>query len=101
MLSACHHSNLPDGILDEEKMADFLAEAYQLEAYTLVMYHGNNEPSPEVRAAYDDILGRQGITRQQVEESLEYYSGHPAEYKAILDKVTARISEVQAPKDKP
>ena len=93
-LAACSHNTLPEGVLDAGQMADFLSEAYQLEAYNTVMYRGNtDDPAPEVRAAYDDILRRQGISRDEVEKSLEYYSRHPLEYKEILDEVNSRIAE--------
>ena len=94
MLCGCHGKSLPEGVLDAEQMESFLVEAYQLEAYTMVMYRGNSsEPAPEVRAAYDDILRRQGVSKEDVERSMEYYSHHPAEYKEILNKVTERLNK--------
>ena len=52
--------------------------------------------SPEVLRAYDDILKRQQITREQVEASFAYYAEHPDEYIPVLDTVIARIeSDVQ------
>ena len=88
-LSACRTQGLPEGILDSDQMVAFLSDAYRLEAYNLVMYRGNSDISPEVRAVYDDILQRNGITQQEVEASLEYYSNHPVEYKEILNRVAA------------
>lgn len=91
-LLSCHKQQLPEGVLSHEQMTGFLADAYRLESYNLVMYRGNTEVmAPEVRAAYTDILNRQGITQDEVETSLKYYSNHPDEYKEILDEVATRI----------
>lgn len=87
-LCACSHKDLPEGVLDADKMAAFLTDAYRLEAYNTILYKGNStDISPDVRAAYDDLLDRHGITRKQVEASLAYYGKHPAEYKEILSEV--------------
>ena len=93
ILGACSHKSLPEGVMDADQMVEFLVEAYRLEAYNTVMYRGNTSfLAPERRAAYDDILRRQGIDRETVEKSLEYYSNHPREYKDILDTVSSRMS---------
>lgn len=93
-LAACSHNTLPEGVMDAERMADFLIEAYMLEAYNTVMYRGNTtDLAPDVRAAYDEILRRNGLTRDEVETSLEYYSKHPNEYKEILEEVSRRMAD--------
>ena len=37
--------------------------------------------------AYDSILARHGVSREDVEASVEYYANHPDEYAAIHDSV--------------
>lgn len=91
-LCACSHKGLPEGVLNADQMTAFLIDAYRLEAYNTIMYKGSStDISPDVHAAYDDILRQHGITRKQVETSLAYYGNHPAEYKEILNEVNKAI----------
>lgn len=93
-LAACSHNTLPEGVMDADRMADFLIEAYMLEAYNTVMYRGSTtDLAPDVRAAYDEILRRNGLTRDEVETSLDYYGKHPREYKEILEEVSRRLAD--------
>lgn len=98
MLCACGRQKLPEGVLDNESMTAFLTEAYTLESYNAIRSKSDNDSlSADVRAAYDEILRRNGITKEEVEASLEYYGNHPDEYRTILDEVAKRLdSNVEA-----
>ena len=50
----------------------------------------------EVLRAYDDILDKHHVTREQVEHSFAYYAEHPDLYAPIQDSVLARIEQVTA-----
>jgi len=92
LLAACHSDKLPDGILDQQQMTSFLREAYLLEGYCAIETRYNFDSlKPEMIYAYDDILAKQGITREQVEASFAYYAKHPNEYKAIHEAVAAEL----------
>lgn len=92
MLTACHNDSLPEGVLNQQQMTRFLHEAYLLEGYCAIeTRYRFDSLSPEMIYAYDDILAEQGITREQVETSLAYYSNHPEEYLAIHDSVAALL----------
>ncbi len=94
LLCACHGKGLPEGVMDKEAMVGFLTEAYRLEAYNNVMYKGRTaEVAPEVRTAYDDLLRRMDIDAATVEQSINYYSQHPLEYKEILEEVNRTIEQ--------
>ena len=97
LLGGCKRNAMPEGVLTADRMADFLSEAYLLEGfYAIESGYAYDEVSPEVLRAYDDILKRQHITREQVEASFAYYAEHPDEYIPVLDTVIARIeSDVQ------
>lgn len=91
---ACGGKRLPDGVLDHDQMVDFLTDAYLLEGYYAVETNYNFDTvSPDFARAYDDILERHGITREQVDASLEYYSRNPEPYNAISKEVEARIDK--------
>lgn len=49
---------------------------------------------PEVLSAYDYILDKHHVTREQVEQSFSYYAEHPELYGPIQDSVLARIEQV-------
>lgn len=92
LLAACNGNHLPDGILDQQKMTDFLREAYLLEGYCAIeTRYVFDSLTPEMIYAYDDILAEQGITRDQVEASLTYYASHPEEYNAIHEAVATAL----------
>ena len=94
MLAACKSDNLPEGILDQQQMVDFLHEAYLLEGYCAIETRYNFDSlTPEMIYAYDDIFAAQGITRDQVEASLAYYVNHPEEYSAIHEAVAASFED--------
>lgn len=94
VMAACGHNSLPEGVMDAERMADYLTEAYTLEAYNVVENKSNpNSLTPEVKAAYDDILRRQHLTVDEVEASLAYYGKHPDKYHPILDEVSKRLAK--------
>lgn len=94
MLAACNNDRLPKDVLDHQQMVDFLCESYLLEGYCAIETRYNFDSlTPEMIYAYDDILAEQGITREQVEASLEYYSRHPEKYKAIHEEVSAALQE--------
>lgn len=94
VVAGCGGKRLPEGVLDHDKMVDFLTDAYLLESYYAVETNYNFDSiSPDFVRAYDDILERHGITSDEVETSLDYYSHNPELYNAISREVEARIDE--------
>lgn len=89
----CGGKRLPNGVLDHGQMVDFLTDAYYLEALFAVETNFTFDTvSPEMVRAYADIMERHGVTREQVEASIEYYAVHPALYSKINEEVEARIN---------
>lgn len=90
----CRGDRLPEGVLGHDQMVDFLTDAYLVEGYFAVETNYTFDSiTPEMVHAYDDVLTRHGITREQVEASFEYYARHPEPYNAISKEVEARINE--------
>lgn len=78
-------------------MVAFLSEAYLLEGfYAVESQYRYDAMMPEVLRAYDDILDKHHLTREQVEHSFAYYAEHPDLYEPIQDSVLARIESVIA-----
>ncbi len=92
LLASCKPDRLPDGVLDSKAMAAFLSDAYLLESFYAVETHFSYDAmSPEVLRAYDDVLAKHCVTRDDIETSLRYYSEHPEQYAAIQDSARAII----------
>lgn len=89
---ACRHERVPEGVLDQAAMTEFLADAYLLEGYYAISseyrYDGFTD---EMTHSYDSILDLHGLTREQVERSLDYYTSHLDTYQSILDSVVVRL----------
>ncbi|MBR1766305.1 MAG: DUF4296 domain-containing protein [Bacteroidales bacterium] len=98
--SSCRRSDRPADVLDAPAMVAFLTEAYLLEGfYAVETQYRYDALSPEVLAAYDDILSRHHTTREAVERSFDFYAAHPGLYQSIQDSVIARLDALAEPDD--
>ena len=94
LLTSCRHDSRPDGVISPLQMSEFLTEAYQIEAYNSILSPNNRDSiSSNARAAYDELLQRQGLTKEQVDRSLDYYGHRPDQYEKILNDVLYRLEE--------
>ena len=96
IFTACGGSSRPSDVMTPLQMADFLTEAYLLEAYNSINHLGTIDTlDPTVAAAYSDLLARQGLTREQVKKSMDYYGHNPDQYEKILGEVLYRLENEQ------
>lgn len=94
LLVACGGKSLPDGVIDHERMVPLLVDIYIAEAYFGVeTSYQYDSLTPEMLRAYDDLLARHGVTGEELDASVDYYSQHPEEYNAIHHEVRALIEE--------
>lgn len=92
LLAGCQHKGSPKGILSEPQMVDFLTDAYLLEGfYAIETQYRYDVVTPDVLRKYDSILSVHGITREEVERSLDYYTQHLDRYQVIQDSVLNRL----------
>jgi len=88
IFAGCHRNNLPDGVIDHEQMAAFMADVFTLEAFNNYAYPTDTDTlNLEVATAYDELLASHNLTKKQAEASMEYYSHHPEEYEKVLQIV--------------
>ena len=98
LFGACRHQEMPDGVIDGERMAAFLTEAYMLEAsYAIGSQYNYDSINPDALLAYDTVLRRLDLDRETVEKSLDYYTKHPDEYAKIQAEVIENLNQ-QGPK---
>ena len=92
LLVGCRGNRLPDGVLDADRMVDFLSEAYLLEGYySVATQFAYDTVPPEVAGAYAALLDRMGISQGEVDSSFEYYAKHVDAYAAIQERVQERL----------
>lgn len=92
--TACKNVTIPDDVMSKETMVDFLSEAYLLEGFYAVEtgYH-YDLMKPEIVASYDSLFARFGITQEDFNHSIDYYTQHPDLYQEIHQKVVDRLDE--------
>ncbi len=93
---SCRHEHLPQDVMDHEAMAAFLTDAYLIEGdYAIETQYRYDRVSEEATRSYDSVLSVHGVSREDVERSLDYYSSHLDEYKSINDEVVARLEALR------
>ena len=91
LLASCRNGERPADVVDAPQMVDFLSDAYLLEGFYAVETQYRYDALPaEVLRAYDDILAKHHLTREQVEHSFAYYSEHPELYDQYITTSEAR-----------
>lgn len=87
-LMSCGKNRTPQGVMNEDKMAEFLIDAYHLEGfYSIESGYRKEDLSKEAIISYDNLLKKHGITAEDFEKSLEYYTQHEEKYKLIHQRV--------------
>lgn len=93
-LVGCHREKLPEGVLSHEAMVDFLTDAYMLEANYAIETGYNYDSIPAgAMGAYDQLLTKHGLNKDNVQRSLKYYAEHPDVYAKMHDEVLERIKQ--------
>ena len=99
LAASCNHEEgIPSWVMDEETMTSFLKEAYLLEGfYAVETQYQYDTLNAEMAAAYDSLLARHHLTRQDFDTSIAWYSYHPDRYEAIHDEVIAYLDSLTPP----
>ena len=94
LLTACRNEKRPADVMSHEQMVAFLTDAYLLEGfYAIETQYRYDALTPEVLHSYDSILDVHGLTREDVERSLDYYTDHLDDYQIIHEQVVASLEE--------
>ena len=96
-LSSCRSDEVPEDVMSEERMASFLHEAYMIEGFYAVEsgFHYDTL-QPEMLGAYDTLLAHYGLSRDEFEHSVDWYTSHPKVYQQVHDTVLARFDREAA-----
>ena len=97
LLGGCRHNGVPAGVMDAPTMKAFLKEAYLLEGfYAIETEFRYDSLHAEMIASYDSLLDRHGLTREDFERSVDYWSRHPHDYLLIHQEVVAELDSAIA-----
>ena len=97
LLGSCNRNGVPEGVMDASTMTAFLQEAYLIEGfYSIETEFRYDSLHAEMVASYDSLLCRYGLSREDFERSVDYYSRHPHEYALIHKQVIAALDSTLA-----
>ena len=90
ILALCTACSSPDEELGSTPMDSLMVEIFidihLVNARTVLGYGGPELP-------LDTMIARHGLSREDYDEQIDFYSEHPDTYLAVLNKVTERIGQ--------
>jgi uncharacterized membrane protein len=87
---------IPDDILSKEKMAEIMVDIHLLEATLNISTYSKDHVVMNTINPNSDILKKNNITKQQFEESFEFYSQNPVLLTEVYQLVLNNLSKMQA-----
>ena len=90
LLTACQKNKLPEGVLDEQRMINVLADLSVIDGYmSSLMY--TDTLRIEGRSYYATVYKNHNISREIFDKSLKYYSNQPVLLDSMYSKVTRKL----------
>jgi hypothetical protein len=95
-LFACSNSSkvgIPDNVLPKEKMADVLVDVHLMEAAMNINASSTDKFNSSLKI---DVYKKHKITKQQYENSFEFYTQNPELLGEVYQLVLSNLSRMQA-----
>ena len=90
ILTSCNQSKLPEGVLDEQRMINVLADLSVIDGYmSSLMY--TDTLRIEGRSYYATVYKNHNISKEVFDKSLKYYSNQPVLLDSMYSKVTRKL----------
>lgn len=83
----------PFGVLSQDKMVDVLLDVHIVEAAIRTL--DSNSKRIEKQEYYNGMFAHHGITKEQFDKSLDWYSHHPSRLVEIYDAVRVKAEDLQ------
>lgn len=83
----------PFGVLSQDKMVDVLLDVHIVEAAIRTL--DSNSKRIEKQEYYNEMFAHHGITKEQFDKSLDWYSHHPSRLVEIYDAVRVKAEDLQ------
>ena len=87
---------MPEGILSEKKMISVLTDIQLIEGAVSKKLIDRSVNNKESHRYYTKAFEKQGITRQQFDESINFYTENPENMEKIYEKVLVELSKIKA-----
>ena len=89
----------PDNLIEREKMIPLLTELVKLEAHITTEYNNIMQYHKVMTTTGDSLLKTKGVTKDQFEESMEYYGSRQDEmmgiYNEVLENLNKELGELE------
>lgn len=93
--AGCHNDRIPSDVMDEAEMVAFFKDAYTLEGfYAIETGFRYDTLYPEMKASYDSLFARHGVTAEDFERSVGWYIRHGDRYERVHKEVVAYFDSV-------
>ena len=90
LLTACQKNKLTEGVLDEQRMINVLADLSVIDGYmSSLMY--TDTLRIEGRSYYATVYKNHNISKAVFDKSLKYYSNQPVLLDSMYSKVTRKL----------
>ncbi len=83
------------GIISDEKLVRVLVDFHKVNALTLLQPFIKTFHSLDSVNLYEPIFRKHGITQEQFEKTMRYYTFYPLEFEKIYDKVISKLTHEQ------
>ncbi len=94
MSASCNNNKeVPEGVLEREKFIEILSDVQIFESMN--QFIRNKETNFDIDYTYRWMFEHYKVTREDFENSINYYSKDPGEFESIYDEVIIRVSEKQ------
>jgi hypothetical protein len=87
---------VPDNIIHPDSMVKVLVDFQLAEAALQVKQQERKEPRKYIGLYYSFIFKKHDINREDLDNSLQFYSGHPKLLQEIYEKVLTELSTRQS-----
>jgi hypothetical protein len=87
-----------EGILGADKFIDLLVDIHYYEGVFTIIdgptnFRADGRMASDTIDFYQPVLDRHGITREEFQMTINYYSYHPTRFEAIYTRVIDRLSK--------
>ncbi|MGC8864472.1 MAG: DUF4296 domain-containing protein [Bacteroidales bacterium] len=89
----------PPGILNREEFTNLLFDLHLADGWFAIRRAQGDEPKVLATRLYDSVFASHKITREQFEQSMEWYAARPQVLDKIYDELIHRINVLQASPD--
>lgn len=91
-ITAC---SAPKPDLGTDKCAEILFQMHRADAIISVKGFNDRSLNNDSLSYYNELFAKQGITRQQFMETIEWYVNHPDQYKDLYTKVINLVAKYE------